>query len=140
MIGVGDLRLGDIVQTKVMGENKLGSVSGIAIGTSRIFLQISDICNFVDTLLTEVEGVLLTPEILEKNGWISTHDSSSADVFCFKGKGPFYITLKRNIVGMENVFDFKIGDSSYCFGNKLKYVHELQHILWALGLNAEIEV
>lgn len=130
MIGVGDLRLGDIVQTKIMGENKLGTVSGIAIGTSRIFLQISDICNFVDTLLTEIEGVLLTTEILEKNRWFSS------------AKLPFCYT--HNDHRLEVVIDPNSEWKYAIKGNetlrKVKYVHELQHILWALGLNTEIKV
>lgn len=88
----------------------------------------------------DIEGIPLTPEILKKNGWNKKH-SPHCELY-FKGEGAFYIELERSNYENEKEegFDFVVGDSTYRFGNRLKYVHELQHILWALGLNAELKI
>lgn len=67
--------------------------------------------------------------------------SSHCELY-FKGEGAFYIELERSNYENEKEegFDFVVGDSTYRFGNKLKYVHELQHILWALGFSAELKI
>ena len=77
-----------------------------------------------------IEGVPLTPEILEKNGWsiedegliIYVHEAHCLEVGFPPGREYVYV-----FIGFEKL-------------HKFKYVHELQHILWALGLDAELKI
>lgn len=87
-----------------------------------------------------IEGITVTPEILEKNGWNKKHDpTSSCDIYS-KGKDAFYVSLEQSIYKKQEGFEFVVADSTYRFGNKLQYVHELQHILWALGEDANLKI
>lgn len=77
----------------------------------------------------------LTPEILEKNGWKKEmyHDWRH------------YITLERTILYLSDGVAID-GAFSVCVGldmseiASIRFVHELQHILFGLGLNSEMEV
>lgn len=79
----------------------------------------------------------LTPEILEKNGWYgATHSKQSDDTTkilykTFKRKG--YPTIKVSQ-------DLKITCELSPFIVKLQSVSDLQHLLFGLGLNSEMEV
>lgn len=83
-----------------------------------------------------IEGIPLTPELLEKNGFKEEqHQKEGASEWY----DYYHYDLGINIVYEveENKF------AAYLDGKKLReiqYVHELQHILWALGLNAELKV
>lgn len=83
-----------------------------------------------------IEGIPLTPELLEKNGFKEEQHQKegTSEWYDF-----YHYDLGINIVYEveENKF------AAYLDGKKLReiqYVHELQHILWALGLNAELKV
>lgn len=84
-----------------------------------------------------IEGIPLTPEILEKNGWYgATHSKQSDDntkilYKTFKRKG--YPTIKVSQ-------DLKITCELSPFIVKLESVSDLQHLLFGLGLNYEMEV
>lgn len=90
-----------------------------------------------------IEGIPLTPEILEKNEWKRNGGQYS---FTFKP----YVGVKVECIGFfiemfKNVHDmlkhryfqiFLENKNIYgCF-----YVHELQHFLFGLGINHEMEV
>ena len=72
----------------------------------------------------------LTPEILEKNGWKKFKRPYSRD-YCFKRKD--YPTL--NIRSKKEVY-FHWGGHN----KSITAVHQLQHLLFGLGLNSEMEV
>ncbi len=83
-----------------------------------------------------IEGISLTPELLEKNGFKEEQHQKegTSEWYDF-----YHYDLGINIVYEveENKF------AAYLDGKKLReieYAHELQHILWALGLNAELKV
>lgn len=78
----------------------------------------------------ELSPIPLVPSILEKNGWKKFKRPYSRD-YCFKRKG--YPTL--NIRSDKEVF-FHWGDKD----KSITTVHELQHLLFGLGLNSEMEV
>lgn len=77
-----------------------------------------------------IEGIPITPEILEKNGWeqeyyapiIYGHIGHDIEI-------SFLQTSKRCSV--------LLNDISLC---EIQYVHELQHILWALGEDANLKI
>ena len=87
--------------------------------------------------VNEIKGVPLTPEILEKNGWYgATHSKQSDDSTkilykTFKRKG--YPTIKVSQ-------DLKITCELSPFIVKLESVSDLQHLLFGLGINNEMEV
>lgn len=83
-----------------------------------------------------VEGILITSEILKKKGFKEEQHQKDGTSEWYDY---YHYDLGINIVYEveENKF------AAYLDGKKLReieYAHELQHILWALGLNAELKV
>ena len=78
----------------------------------------------------DIKPVVLTPEILKKNGWKKFKRPYSSD-YCYRRKG--YTTL--NIRSDKDVY-FHCGDHD----KSITTVHQLQHLLFGLGLNSEMEV
>lgn len=83
----------------------------------------------------ELSGVPLTPEILEKNGW-------KKKMYC---DWCHYLPIEGNIlylskgVGIDGAFSVDVGqDMSYIAS--ISFVHQLQHLLFGLRLNSEMEV
>ena len=72
----------------------------------------------------KLSGVSITPEILEKNGWEKVEYGPY-------GKGRIEIEQCN-----ENEFMYCKGDLKVVF----LYVHSLQHFLFGLGINHEMEV
>lgn len=83
-----------------------------------------------------IEGIPVTFEFLEKNGFKKEQHQK-------KGASEWYDFYHYDL-GINIVYEVEGNKfAAYLDGKKLReiqYVHELQHILWALGLNAEIKV
>lgn len=83
-----------------------------------------------------VRPIPLTPEILEKNGW---YKEPSENITWYK-----YRTDKSNLYICKDSFNNK--DWLVCvaldkhYVANINYVHQLQHLLFGLGLNSEMEV
>lgn len=95
-------------------------------------------CNWYIATHSEVEPIPLTIELLEKNDFKGEqHQKEGAsEWYDF-----YHYDLGINIV--YEVAKKGIPFAVYLDGKKLReiqYAHELQHILWALGLNAELKV
>lgn len=145
MINVEDLRIGDIVQTNkdcMFPKDTLCIVTEIHPDRQRNdkkgVVGLSAINDDDDgpwgAWCCNIEGIPLTPELLGKNGFKEEqHQKDGAsEWYDF-----YHYGLGINIVYEveENKF------AAYLDGKKLReiqYAHELQHILWALGLNAEL--
>lgn len=69
---------------------------------------------------SEVEPIPLTPEILEKNGWEWDGQDFVIGALVLYPEADYF------------VFDG--------FGLKLKYVHQLQHLLFGLGLDSNFDL
>lgn len=86
----------------------------------------------------ELSGVPLTPEILEKNGW----DSIGYNID-FNGN-MLNICSKRDILPDLYYYyatkSFLVSICGKIVLSNIKYIHELQHFLFGLGLNSEMEV
>lgn len=93
--------------------------------------------------IDKIKPVRITPEILEKNGW-----SREYGVF---GVSPDYKKIindsarKKGYITCLSVYPFFNNDGFRFFYNNQKlaiihYVHELQHILYGLKINSEMEV
>ena len=104
---------------------------------NKVFVRVA---KGIDTFFLEKEQITpipLIPEILEKNGWYgATHSKQSDDntkilYKTFKRKG--YPTIKVSQ-------DLKITCELSPFIVKLESVSDLQHLLFGLGINHEMEV
>lgn len=93
-----------------------------------------------------IEPIPLTPEILEKNGWKKKVMSrgilnrhwvyTKPDI---EEYGYFPIYIEKGIGDEFDVYPFT-GNNVCNQIAYIKYVHQLQHLLFGLGLNHEMEV
>lgn len=82
-----------------------------------------------------IEGIPLTPEILEKNGWRT------------QNRWYYYLDVAEGFISYIGI-DFKHkSNKGHLYveidGNnmvEIQYCHELQHFLFGLGINHEMEV
>lgn len=88
----------------------------------------------------------LTPEILEKNGWakevMSRGVKNSHWVYTkpdIEEYGYFPIYIEKGIGDEFDVYPFT-GNNVCTQIAYIKYVHQLQHLLFGIGLNSEMEV
>lgn len=89
---------------------------------------------FSETYLSHKDDVvpmLLTPEILEKNGW---NEERYGLVYYKKVSETLYFRL----IGKSYGWTLRCGNQNLI--EKLEFVHQLQHILFGIGLNSEMEV
>ena len=94
----------------------------------------------------ELSGVPLTTEILEKKGWkeevMSRGVKNSHLVYTkpdIEEYGYFPIYIEKGIGDEFDVYPFT--DNNVCKPIAyIKYVHQLQHLLFTLGVNSEMEV
>lgn len=105
-------------------------------GTRLFYYKTDEIGESIGCILEEaLKPIPLTPEIVEKNGWKKEmyHDWRH------------YITLERTILYLSDGVAID-GAFSVCVGldmseiASIRFVHELQHILFGLGLNSEMDV
>uniref|UniRef100_UPI004028E2E6 hypothetical protein n=1 Tax=Prevotella sp. TaxID=59823 RepID=UPI004028E2E6 len=137
MIHQKDLRLGDLVQITVdLPEYKRGDIF-VVIDISEVYIGLrspseSDCRPDMYTIRDHIEGIHLTPEILEKNGF----EMREGTVVYMKNR----LALKP----LEDEKGYQVGLGSlhlfYVKVKIVKYVHELQHILWALGEDANLKI
>lgn len=93
-----------------------------------------------------IKPIPLTPEILEKNGWkkkvMSRGVKNSHWVYTkpdIEEYGYFPIYIEKGIGDEFDVYPFT-GNNVCTQIAYIKYVHQLQHLLFGLGLNSEMEV
>ena len=77
----------------------------------------------------ELSGVPITTEILEKNGWESINGK-----YALKIKNANYVVLEFT---EDGIYAY-INDKTMLF--TIKYIHELQHLLFGFGINHEMDV
>lgn len=82
----------------------------------------------------ELSGVPVTPEILEKNGWEKDEEASFKTQLYYRKK-----SISKFIVIIIRKDTLRIVYNSECL-NIIQYIHELQHFLFGLGINHEMEV
>ena len=93
-----------------------------------------------------IRPITLTPEILEKNGWkkevMSRGVKNSHWVYTkpdIEEYGYFPIYIEKGIGDEFDVYPFT--DNRICTQIAyIKYVHQLQNLLFGLGINHEMEV
>ena len=149
MIKAEDLRIGDLVM--VSNDNcmipKGALCVVVAIDSERTCEDEKGIAGLLQTVREEwefshgvwcynIEGIPLTPELLEKNGFKEEQHQK-------EGTSEWYDYYHYDL-GINIVYEVEENKfAAYLDGKKLREIqcaHELQHILWALGLNAELKV
>lgn len=94
---------------------------------------------------SEVEPIPLTPEILEKSGW--KNDGIGYD---YQLKDKLYLLVeykdkKHKVIYSVEVYN-NVSPASYDVGQDdfylmtISYVHELQHLLFGLGLDSDFKL
>lgn len=89
--------------------------------------------DWISTYNDEVSPIPLTTEILEKNGW---KKSKINDCAYFYYKDGLFLTYTSK----DDKFWFDDFDYSSSICVELPYVHSLQHLLFGLGIENEMEV
>ena len=149
MIKPEDLRIGDLVM--VSNDNcmipKGALCEVVAIDSERACEDKKGLAGLLQTVREEwefshgvwcnnIEGIPLTPELLEKNGFKEEQHQK-------EGTSEWYDYYHYDL-GINVVYEVDENKFAACLDGKklreIQYVHELQHILWALGLNAELKV
>lgn len=133
MIPIKDLRVGDLVKvTEGAYEFKkedICEVRGIDSRVNLALVQKNDVERLRWLSIERIEGITLTSEILEKNGWEQKYYAPLIYGHVGSGVEIYLLTLKR--------FSVFLNDISL---RVIQYVHELQHILWALGEDANLKI
>lgn len=134
MIHQKDLRLGDLVQITVdFPEYKQGDTF-VVIDISEDYIGLrspdkSDGRPDMYTIGDYIEGIPLTPEILEKNGW---------------DKERIYFTHSRipriKLCTDENEIRWSVSINGDIMGGYIFYVHQLQHILWTFVEDTNLKI
>lgn len=147
MINVEDLRIGDIVQTNkdcMFPKDTLCIVTEIHPDRQRNdkkgVVSLKAVNDEDDgpwgTWCCNIDGVPITPELLKKNNFKEEQHQK-------EGTSEWYDYYHYDL-GINIVYEVEENKfAAYLDGKKLReiqYAHELQHILWALGLNAELKV
>ena len=84
----------------------------------------------------EIEPILLTPEILEKNGFIK---QAYDGWLISENSGRRFISYRTDY--FDGLLDIRYAEEPFCkLSIKIKHVHELQHALRLCGINKEITV
>ena len=134
MIHQKDLRIGDLIKTTtrnpILEKGSICKVVVIDAILNLILVQKSDLDVRRCLVKEEIEGVPLTPEILEKNGWEQEY---YAPIIYGHIGHDIEISLSRTTKRHSVVFN----DVPLC---EIQYVHQLQHILWALGEDANLTI
>lgn len=147
MIKPEDLRIGDLVRTNrdcafpkgtmcVVTDIRPEKVYKDKVGVVGLIATYDDDDGPWGAWCCSIEGISLTPELLEKNAF--KHEQHQKDSNS-EWHDFYHYDLGINIV--YEVAKKGIPFAVYLDGKKLReieYVHELQHVLWALGLNAEL--
>lgn len=146
MIKAEDLRIGDLVivnENCSLEQGTIGKVSEVRstplYKENEGSIGLKPISNDrwpYGVLCRNIDPIPLTPEILEKNGWKK------------RTEGWYFMMISKYMYlsvefGYENgirVFLKRNTDGLYVKLNVANNVHELQHILWALGKDANLKI
>lgn len=95
-----------------------------------------------ETCSRNVEGIPVTPEILNKNGFkevtVGKYYTRSIDNKKTWGLARYLAVVREG--GDWAVFIKYDGLCDQALLREIRHVHELQHVLWVLGLDAELKI
>ncbi len=81
----------------------------------------------------ELSGVPITPEILEKNGWKKQNKVPINCTILYNLHNE--ITIGYNTNSKTFVYDFGINKLL-----RIRFIHQLQHLLFGLGLDSDLKI
>lgn len=87
--------------------------------------------NFAKVTNEEINPIPITPEILEKNGW----EKEKYGLVYYKKVSE---TLYFRLIGKSYGWTLRCGNQNLI--EILEFIHQLQHLLFGLGINHEMEV
>ena len=152
MIDPEDIRIGDLVKvccdcaftegvvcavTQINPERAHKEKNGVVT----LFCADGTDDGHLGTWCDDIEGIPLTPEILEKNEFKTV----SSGIGYTKSMGDTsrglerYISIERKSIDWAVFLKYE-SLPDHVLIRHIRYVHELQHILWALDLDAELKV
>lgn len=91
--------------------------------------------DFYTNVVYNIKPILLTSEIFEKNGWGKCNITGA-----LKNHYIGYFKNQLNVYFREDKTEVFIKGKEVPLQHSLKYVHQLQHLLFGLGLNSKMEV
>lgn len=151
MIKAENLRIGDLVRVSAKCAFDKGTICTV-VAVSNVFyckkqrgiVELRPINSYEmpqGVGSCDIEGIPLTPAILEKNGFDSEEPQKSYIKYLGGLQGNFcrYFYIERRSYGWV-VFIKVEGLSNSVMIRQIKYVHEFQHILWAMGIDAGFEI
>lgn len=124
-----------------ISEIKIGDWFEFSEGQGQISLIYGDtvIIDGYQLDIAELEPIPLTKEILEKNGWeVGSVKHPIIDSRIAAEMSQF---ARKSFVAL--MFDKYQRSFNYDFGNRrlsIHHVHELQHLLWTIGLDDNLKV
>lgn len=152
MIKAEDIRIGDLVRVCRNGWFPEGTVCIVTqINSERSYKENKGAItlSYVDgtddgpwgVWCSHIEGIPLSPAILEKNGFDSEEPQKSYIKYLGGLQGYLcrYFYIERRSYGWVVFIKIK-GLSDSVMIRQIKYVHEFQHILWAMGIDAALEI
>lgn len=92
-------------------------------------LSLEDMSGNLYDYIGELYPIPLTPDILEKNGWKSINGK-----YALKIKNANYVVLEFTEDGIYTY----INENTMLF--TIKYIHELQHLLYALHIDSNLKI
>ena len=156
MIKAEDLRIGDLVRVSKTGcmipQDAMCKV--VAIDSEKFFEEINlkgcatlielevNHCNIsLGMWCKHIDPIPLTPKILEKNGFEAVYSGKCYNKFIGGQKRCLSRYLSIEYRQMEwKVFIKYASIIDHVLLRSVNYVHELQHILWALDEDANIKI
>ena len=132
---IEELMVGDYVYNNINQVCKVYAITGLGIPYVQVDNFSTDNGCFEIGLCTEYNGIPLTKEILEKNGFVKVENTQTSTI----------IYSFRDSLFRIGVFDFNhVTIDSYYTDSScdvfISSVHELQHALRLCGINKEIKL
>ena len=128
---------GDLVMAKEsalqFAKDKIFKVISSLSGGFLKIVMLNDSSTTYSISNNAIRPIPLTPEILDKNGW---KKSKINDCAYFYYKDGLFLTYTSK----DDKFWFDDFDYSSSICVYIPYVHSLQHLLFGLGINSEMEV
>lgn len=112
-------------------------------GTRLFYYKTDEIGGSIGCILEEaLKPIPLTPEILEKNGWklLKYHKRNSYDDVSWSSYHKPAETNISLIFYQEEKAFFPFLYAQEISEAPIRYIHQLQHLLFGLGINHEMEV
>ena len=153
MIKAEDLRIGDLVRVScncALAEGTIGTIVEISKGTNTNdkkefvkLIPINGVSNWGwGVICDNIEGIPLTEEILKKNGWklYKHHKRNNYDDVSWSSyHKPAEANISLRYYPEEEAF-FLFLYAEEISETPIRYIHQLQHILWALGNDVNFKI